>query len=99
MNAEYQGRRDRVVEALSGIPCVAPVVPEGGLFVMADVRGLGRSSDDVRRFLLHEAGVVVIHGAAYGPGGEGTLRVSFAAGGETLEKGLERLRGGLMRLV
>ena len=65
---------------------------------MADVRGLGRPSDEVRRFLLHEAGVVVIHGAAYGPGGEGTLRISFAAGGETLEHGLERLRDGLLRL-
>ena len=55
----------------------------------------GRPSDEVRRFLLHEAGVVVIHGSAYGPGGEGTLRVSFAAGGETLERGLDRLRDGL----
>ena len=40
---------------------------EGGLFVMVDVRKLGRPSDEVRRFLLREAGVVVLHGAAYGP--------------------------------
>jgi bifunctional pyridoxal-dependent enzyme with beta-cystathionase and maltose regulon repressor activities len=40
----------------------------------------------------------VIHGSAYGPGGEGFLRVSFAAGGETLERGLKRLRDGLIRL-
>jgi bifunctional pyridoxal-dependent enzyme with beta-cystathionase and maltose regulon repressor activities len=66
---------------------------------MADIRGLGRPADDVRRFLLSEAGVVVIHGSAYGPGGEGFLRVSFAAGGETLDRGLERLRDGLMRLA
>ncbi len=99
MAAEYQGRRDRVVAALRGIPGVEPLVPEGGLFVMADVRGLGKPSDEVRRFLLGEAGVVVIHGAAYGPGGEGTLRVSFAAGGAVLEQGLERLRAGLLRLA
>ncbi len=74
-------------------------MPEGGLFVMVDVRGLSKTSEDVARFLLHEAGVVVIHGSAYGPGGEGTLRVSFAAGGETLERGLDRLREGLMRLA
>ena len=73
-------------------------MPEGGLFVMLDVRGLGRPSDAVRRFLLREAGVVVIDGSAYGPGGEGFLRVSFAAGGATLEKGLDRLRDGLIRL-
>jgi aspartate aminotransferase len=97
--AEYQQRRDRVVAALGGIPGVVVLVPEGGLFVMVDVRGLGRPSDDVRRSLLREAGVVVIHGSAYGPAGEGTLRVSFAAGGETLERGLERLRAGLLRLA
>ncbi len=98
MTAEYQARRDIVLHRLDGLPGVRPLVAEGGLFVMVDVHQLGKSSDEVRRFLLHEAGVVVIQGAAYGPGGEGTLRVSFAAGGETLDRGLERLRDGLGRL-
>src|SRR5262249_26871954 len=96
---EYQGRRDLVVIGLRGIPGALALVPEGGLFVMLDVRGLGLPSDEVRRFLLREAGVIVIHGAAYGPGGEGTLRVSFAAGGETLQRGIARLREGLLRLA
>jgi aspartate/methionine/tyrosine aminotransferase len=99
MAAEYEGRRNLVVERLRGIPGVEPLVPEGGLFVMVDVRELGWPSNEVRRFLLEETGVVVLHGSAYGPGGEGTLRVSFAAGGETLENGLERLGDGLMRLA
>ncbi len=99
MTAEYQARRDRVVERLRGIPGVEPLVPEGGLFVMVDVRGLGKPSEDVSRYLMRDAGVVVLHGSAYGPGGEGTLRVSFAAGGETLERGLDRLREGLLRLA
>ncbi len=98
MRADYQARRDGVVAALSGLRGVTPLVPEGGLFVMLDVRGLGVPSDELRRKLLHEAGVVLIHGAAYGPGGEGTLRVSFAAGGKTLDEGLARLRSGLERL-
>jgi aspartate/methionine/tyrosine aminotransferase len=98
MAAELQARRDCVVAGLRGIAGVEPLVPEGGLFVMVDVRQLGRPSEDVRRFLLHEAGVVVLHGSAFGAGGEGTLRVSFAAGGEALEQGLVRLREGLQRL-
>jgi aspartate/methionine/tyrosine aminotransferase len=98
MVEEYQARRDLVLDRLRGIPGVEALSPEGGLFVMVDTRRLGRSSDEVRQFLLNEAGVVVIHGAAYGPGGEGTLRVSFAAGGEALERGLDRLRDGLLRL-
>jgi aspartate/methionine/tyrosine aminotransferase len=65
---------------------------------MVDVRAGGLPSDEVRRLLLHEHGVAVVHGAAYGPGGEGTLRVSFASGGETLGDGLDRLAQGLSRL-
>jgi aspartate/methionine/tyrosine aminotransferase len=99
MALEYQGRRDQVVESLRGIPGVELIVPEGGLFVMVDVRGLGRPADEIRKFLLEESRVVVIHGSAYGPGGEGFLRVSFAAGGDGLVHGLERLREGLMRLA
>jgi aspartate/methionine/tyrosine aminotransferase len=98
MTAAYQARRDLMVERLRGISNVEPLPCEGGLFVMVDIRKLGMPSDEVRKFLLREVGVVVLHGAAYGPGGEGTLRVSFAAGGETLERGLDRLREGLMRL-
>ncbi len=63
--------------------------------------GCPRAGEAVRGrqpYLMRDAGVVVIHGSAYGPGGEGTLRVSFAAGGETLERGLDRLREGLLRL-
>jgi aspartate aminotransferase len=99
MVLECAARRDRVEAALRGIPGVQALVPEGGLFVMADVRALGRTSEEVRRFLLHKAGVVVIHGAAFGLAGEGTLRISFAAGGEALERGLEKLREGLLRLA
>lgn len=99
MAADFQGRRDRVVEQLQGLPGIVPLVPQGGLFVMVDVRALGMPSAEVRRFLLREDGVVVIHGAAYGAGGEGTLRVSFAGGGSALEQGLQRLRAGLQRLT
>jgi aspartate aminotransferase len=113
MTAEYQARRDQVVDALRTLPQGdlrigdriviqtwknEPLVPEGGLFVTLSWRTLGMSSEDVRRFLLREAGVVVIHGAAYGIGGENTFRVSFAAGGAVLEQGLQRLREGLLRL-
>jgi aspartate/methionine/tyrosine aminotransferase len=99
MTREYQERRDLVVRSLRGIPGVKPLAPEGGLFVMVDVRGLSLPSDGIRRYLLREARVVVLHGAAYGPGAEGFLRVSFAAGGTTLETGLERLRQGLMQVT
>jgi aspartate/methionine/tyrosine aminotransferase len=78
---------------------VQVLVPDGGFFALLDVRETGLASNDIRRRLLRDAGVAVVHGAAYGPGGEGTLRVSFGSGGDVLADGLTRLRDGLRRLV
>jgi aspartate/methionine/tyrosine aminotransferase len=96
MRCEYARRRAQVLEALAGIDGVRVLAPEGGFFAMLDIRELGRPSDEVRRTLLHEAGVVAVHGSAYGSSGEGTLRVSFATGGDNLQKGLDALRTGLI---
>jgi aspartate/methionine/tyrosine aminotransferase len=98
MRAVYEERRQQVTEALGDLQTVDVLAPEGGFFTMLDVSRLGRSSDEVRQHLLREAGVAVVHGAAYGPSGEGTLRVSFAAGGDTLTRGLQLLREGLLSL-
>jgi aspartate/methionine/tyrosine aminotransferase len=99
MQQEYAARRERVAAALDGIPGVTVIPPEGGFFTMVDVRALGRPSDEIRRHLLRDSGVAVVHGAAYGPGGEGTLRVSFGSGGAALDEGLTRLAQGLRALT
>jgi aspartate/methionine/tyrosine aminotransferase len=95
MRAEYAARRAAVTGGLSGIAHATVIEPEGGFFAMVDVRAAGLPSGDIRRALMRDNGVAVVHGAAYGAGGEGTLRVSFASGGTNLARGLERLRAGL----
>lgn len=96
MAAEYARRRARLIDALSGIPGCRVIEPEGGFFAMLDCRDLGVPSGELRRNLLERHGVVVVNGSAYGPSGEGTLRVSFASGGAVLDRGLDRLRTGLI---
>jgi aminotransferase len=98
MRNEYAARRATVLSSLSGLDRVRVLAPEGGFFAMVDARATGIPSNDIRRRLLEQHGVVVIHGSAYGEGGEGTLRVSFANGGGVLVKGLQRLREGLAAL-
>ncbi len=98
MRAEYTARRATVLARLAGLPRARALPPEGGFFAMVDARATGIPSNDLRRRLLNDHGVVVIHGSAYGEGGEGTLRVSFASGGDTLTNGLDRLREGLASL-
>jgi aspartate aminotransferase len=95
MRAEYTRRRRQVIDSLQGIRHAVVLPPEGGFFAMVDVRQIGISSGELRHRLLYEAGVAVVDGAAYGPTGEGTLRVSFGSGGATLARGLELLRHGL----
>jgi aspartate/methionine/tyrosine aminotransferase len=95
MREEYARRREQAIRELAGIPGVRILPPEGGFFAMADAREWRVPSNEIRKRLLREHGVVVVHGSAYGPAGEGTLRVSFARGGDTLSEGLGRLREGL----
>jgi len=90
--AEYSRRRELVLNSLPHV-----LAPEGGFFALLDLRELGLPSDLIRKRLLTEYGIIVVHGAAYGAGGEGTLRVSFASGGEVLKCGLNNLREALAR--
>lgn len=90
MVREYSRRRDLVLSELP--PAMAP---EGGFFAMLNLRHWNIPSNDLRRQLMRDFGVVTAHGAAYGSAGEGTLRVSFASGGDTLQRGLAQLAEGL----
>jgi aspartate aminotransferase len=92
MRSEYTRRREQVIQQLDNV-----IAPEGGFFAMLDVRNSQIPSVEIRRRLMNDHGVVVVEGSAYGPGGEGTLRVSFASGGENLARGLRLLREGLAR--
>jgi aspartate aminotransferase len=98
MRTEYAARRAIVLDALHGLPGITALPPEGGFFAMVDARYVGYTADEIRRRLLHDYGVAVVHGSAYGAEGDGMLRVSFATGGETLATGLKRLRAGLAAL-
>jgi aminotransferase len=98
MRLEYERRRTQVIDGLRGLSRARILAPEGGFFAMVDVREAGIPSAEIRRDLLRRNGVAVVHGAAYGEGGEGTLRVSFGSGGQTLTQGLSRLREGLAHL-
>jgi len=77
MVAEYDRRRRALHEALSKVPGWRCAEPEGAFYAFPDIRGTGLSSQAVYARLL-AAGVQVIPGHLF-PGGEGFLRVSYAA--------------------
>lgn len=93
--AEHQKRRDAAFEPGSKLfDCVKP---RGGLFLFADARRhLGKrfkTSAELAEHFLHEAGVAVVPGSAFGR--EGFLRLSFSAPESVLREGFARLAGAL----
>lgn len=92
MMTEYRARRDIVHDTLADIDGVQVVEPQGSFYAFPRTGG---SSTDVVRWLAEYAGVLVMPGSCFGPGGEGHLRVSYCGQGERLQKGCARLRAGL----
>jgi LL-diaminopimelate aminotransferase len=88
-NAEYERRRDRIVEALRalGLACENP---RASLYVWCALP-MGWRSIDFASALLEQARVSVTPGAVFGPGGEGFIRISLAAPEERVALAMDRL--------
>jgi aspartate/methionine/tyrosine aminotransferase len=65
--------------------------PDGTFYVFLDISAAGLSSAEFSRRLLDEARVFVYPGVAFGPAGEGYVRVSLLAPTPRLLAGLDRL--------
>lgn len=90
MRDEYRTRRDYLVEALNRIPGVRCHQPEGAFYVYADVSGYG-PCERTAWLLGERAGVLTVPGTAFGPRGEGFLRISYALPVPDLEKAIGRV--------
>jgi aspartate/methionine/tyrosine aminotransferase len=86
--------RDLVCEQLGELPRVHLVRPQGAFYAFFGIEGESDSMMLAKR-LIDEANVGLAPGQAFGAGGEGFLRLCFAASKETLQAGVERLVGVL----
>ena len=77
MKRDYEARARALVAALKGSKKVQARMPEGGMFVMVDVRKTGLSGEAFAWKLLQEEGVVTMPGESFGAGGSGHLRVAL----------------------
>jgi len=91
MCALYARRRDTLVEALRALGLDVNS-PKGTIYVWARVPA-GESSASFAERLLEEARVVVSPGAAYGPSGEGFVRMSLTVPDDRLDEAAERIAG------
>lgn len=97
MVEEFRRRRDFLVEGLNRLPGVNCLLPGGAFYAFPSIKRTGLGSADLARRLLDEAGVAVLAGSAFGPAGEGYLRLSYASSLDNLKEALRRMEGFLKR--
>ena len=92
----FERRRDWLVDGLNGLPGVRCRAPGGAFYAFPDVRKIeqraGLSTEQLAARLLDLHGVAVLPGTAFGAGGAGHLRLSFATSAADLDLALERMR-------
>ena len=90
MRQRYDRRRRLIVDGLNniGLKCFEP---KGAFYAFPSVRGSGMDDAEFAERLLTEEQVAVIPGRAFGIGGAGYVRCSYATAYEKIETALERL--------
>jgi aspartate aminotransferase len=89
LRAHYALRRSEVRCALDTIPRVSLFEPEGAFYAFFRIDGLTDCTAFTTR-LVRETGLALTPGIAFGPAGEGCVRLCFAATQKTVADGLDR---------
>ena len=94
----YQEKRDAMVGGMRGIPGVRCPQPQGAYFVFPDFSDYGMSSGDMCTYLLEVGLVSSTPGAAFGPVGEGHLRININSPRAEIEQGVAQIAEALSKL-
>lgn len=97
MTAEYNRRRLYIRAGLSAIG-LDSFEPEGAFYIFPEIGKYGLSSDEFCNRLLYEKRCAIVPGTAFGEGGEGFARLSYAYSVKHIDKALERIEDFLKTL-
>ena len=97
MVAEFKRRRDLAMDLISEIPGIECNVPQGAFYIFPKYNR-DIPSAKLAETLLREGHVAVTPGTAFGPGGEGFFRVSYATSEEQIREGISRIKNTLSKL-
>jgi len=92
----FRARRERMGEALREIDALSFARPDGAFYYFVRVAGC-TDSEALALRILGEEGVITIPGIAFGPNGEGWLRLSFAASEDDIDRGVAGIAKVLAR--
>jgi aminotransferase len=96
MRHEYDRRRQLIVNGLNrlGLPTFEP---KGAFYAFPNIAATGMDDETFAQKLLEEERVAVVPGSAFGAGGEGYVRCSYATSYEQLEEALRRIENFMRR--
>jgi len=98
MVKEYQRRRDYAVSAINAIDGLSCKTPGGAFYIFVNIKSLGRTSAEMAGYLLEHAKIAAVPGSAFGPQGEGYIRLSYACSYERIVEAMERLKKAVAEL-
>lgn len=97
---EFARRRQMVIDMLRQIPSLSlDAEPQGAFYAFPRILLPGISSAETADFLLENAGVAVVDGAAFGENGNGHFRLSYAVSYDDCREGLERIAAAMQTLA
>ncbi len=89
MRQAFAERRIAIMNRVNSMDRLSCVEPDGAFYLLVDISQLGMASEQFCKTLLEEKYVAAIPGVAFGA--EGTVRISYATGLTTIERGMDRL--------
>ena len=91
MMDKFVKRRKLIFEGLNNINGIECSLPGGGFYAFPKVIGTGLNGQEFAKKCLHEAGVAIVPGTAFGKKAIDYVRFSFAASEENISKALEKI--------
>lgn len=92
MCREYEKRRNLLVEGLNQVQGFSCIKPGGAFYAFPNIKSFGVPSQELAVNILNEVQVLATPGNAFGEGGEGYLRFSYASSEEAILEGIRRLK-------
>ncbi len=91
MRQTYLERRNFCVKTFNELG-LETFMPQGAFYVFVCIKNTGMTSEEFCKKLLEEQKVACIPGNAFGPAGEGYIRVSYAYSMEQLKEATEKIK-------
>ena len=92
MMKEFTLRRKLIHEGLNNLPGVECSLPGGAFYAFPKVIGTGMNGSEFAKKAMHEAGVAIVPGTAFGATSLNYVRFSFAASQDNISQALENIK-------